>query len=174
MKESSVRFEDPAIIVMTDFKRILPIQIDATVTLDYANEKMIVCGVRLLFVTDENDIVIGLITANDIFGEKPLKYLQEHGGHRDEIIVLDIMTRNEVLDAVRIDDVARANVGDIVETLKASDRDHILVTEYDHGGTRARGLFSRTQVSRQLGELIGFNNRANTFAELEQALVASV
>ena len=173
MKSSSVTTEEPAIIVMTDFKRIVPFNIEVTATIEDANDKMILCGVRLLFVTDAANTVIGLITANDILGEKPVNYIREHGGQRAEIMVLDIMTRNEDLDAVRVEDVARMHVGDIVETLRACDRHHILVTEDMEDGTCIRGLFSRTQVSRQLGETIKFNNRANTFAELEQALVAS-
>ena len=173
MREASVELSDPAIIVMTDFKRISAIQIESTASIESANEKMISCGVRLLFVTDEHDIIIGLITANDILGEKQVNYIREHGGFRSEIIVLDIMTRSEELDSVQIDDVARCNVGDIVESLVACDRHHILVTESTPTGMCARGMFSRTQVSRQLGQQIKFNNRANTFAELESVLVAS-
>jgi CBS-domain-containing membrane protein len=172
MKESSVQLSDPAIVVMTDFKRISAIQVESTASIDNANKKMIICGVRLLFVADENNVIIGLITANDILGEKPVNYIREHGGHRDEIMVRDIMVRNEDLDSVQIEAVARGNVGDIVETLKACDRHHVLVTESTESGMCVRGLFSRTQVSRQLGEAIKFNNRANTFAELEYALVA--
>lgn len=172
MKEGSVNLSDPAIIVMTDFKRISPVHIESTATIENANKKMMLCGVRLLFVTDENNVVIGLVTADDILGEKPVKYLREHGGLRDDIIVRDIMTRNEDLDAVQVEDVARVNVGDIVETLKACDRHHILVTEFMEHSTCVRGMFSRTQVSRQLGENITFNNRANTFAALEMAIVA--
>ena len=174
LRASSVELTDPAIVVMTDFRRITPIQIEATASIEMANEKMITCGVRLLFVADENNVIMGLITANDILGEKPVNYIREHGGSRDEIIVLDIMTRNEDLDAVRVEDVARVNVGDIVETLKACNRHHVLVTEdIADGSSCIRGLFSRTQVSRQLGQDINSTNRANTFAELEQALVAS-
>jgi len=173
MKESSVLDGDPAIVVMTDFKRIIPLCIEATATIDNANGKMILCGVRLLFVTDDNDVVIGLITANDILGEEPVNYIREHGGQRSDIIVLDIMTRNSEIDAVRVEDVVRMKVGDIVETLKACERHHILITEQTDEGLRVRGMFSRTQVSRQTGVEIKFSNRASTFAELEHALVAS-
>lgn len=173
MKESSVSKTDPAIIVMTDFKRIMPFTIEATASIDDANSKMKLCGVRLLFVADDKDIVTGLITTNDILGEKPIKYMKEHGGLHSDILVLDLMTRNEDIDAVRIEDVARKSVGDIVETLVACNRNHVLVTEMTQAGLQVRGLFSRTQVSRQIGEAITSSNRANTFAELEHALLAS-
>ena len=173
MKGSSVVLADPAIIVMTDFKRIPAMQIESTSSIEKANGKMIICGVRLLFVKDETDTITGLITANDILGEKQVNYIREHGGFRSEIIVRDIMTKNEELDSVQIEDVAKGNVGDIVETLKATDRHHVLVTESTANGMCVRGIFSRTQVSRQLGEQIKFNNRANTFSELESVLAAS-
>lgn len=173
MKEASVSDTDPAIVVMTDFKRISPFTIEATTTINSANSKMILCGVRLLFVTDDNNVVIGLITANDIFGEKPVNYLREYGGQRADIMVLDVMVRIDEIDVVQIEDVARVKVGDIIETFKNCERHHILVTETTNRGLSIRGMFSLTQVCRQSGIEISFNNRANTFAELEQVLVAS-
>jgi signal-transduction protein with cAMP-binding, CBS, and nucleotidyltransferase domain len=174
MQESSVSLEDPAIVVMTDFNRMTPITIESSATIDSANIKMINSGVRLLFVTDHDRSVSGIITANDIFGERPLQYIKEHGGIHKDILVLDIMTRKEEFDSVRISDVARYKVGDVVETIKASARHHVLVTEDMGDYTGIRGIFSVTQVSRQTGIKIEFTNRANTFAELEHALVAEV
>jgi len=173
LQASSVSFDDPAIVAMTDFNRITPITIESSATIDVANEKMINLGVRLLFVTDQERSVCGIITANDILGERPVQYIKEHGGMHEDILVLDIMTRKEAFDAVRINDVARYKVGDIVETIKNSGRHHVLVIEDLDDHASIRGIFSITQVSRQIGEKIEFNNRANTFAELEHALVAN-
>lgn len=173
LQESSVSYDDPAIVVMTDFNRTVPITIESGATIDVANEKMINSGVRLLFVTDHDRSVCGIITANDILGERPVQYIKEHGGGHDDILVLDIMTRKEAFDAVLINDVARFKVGDIVETIKNSGRHHVLVIDDLDDYASIRGIFSITQVSRQIGEKIEFNNRANTFAELEHALVAN-
>ena len=170
---SSVSLDDPAIVVMTDFNRITPISIESSATIHAANERMISLGVRLLFVIDHERSVCGIITANDILGERPVQYILEHGGVHDDILVLDIMTRKEAFDAVKINDVARYKVGDIVETIKNSGRHHVLVIEDLSDHASIRGIFSITQVSRQIGEKIEFNNRANTFSELEHALVAS-
>jgi len=173
MLESSVRLDDAAFVVMTDFKRTTPISIESTASIEAANAKMIACGVRLLFVCDHDHVVTGLITANDILGERPVKYLKEHGGTRADILVLDIMTRKELLDSVQIADVARFRVGDVVETFKSSGRQHVLVTDEWESKMSIRGLFSLTQVSRQLGMVINLNDRANTFAEIEHAIAAS-
>ena len=173
MQKSSVTLEDPAIVVMTDFTRIAPITIESSASIDVANEKMINSGVRLLFVTDHDLSVCGIITANDILGERPVQYIREHGGAHEDILVLDIMTRKEAFDAVHINDVARYKVGDVVETIKHCGRHHVLVIDDMDNLAEVRGIFSITQVSRQTGEAITFNNRANTFAELEHALLAS-
>jgi len=73
----------------------------------------------------------------------------------------------------RFNDVARYKVGDVVETIKHCGRHHVLVIDDMDNLAEVRGIFSITQVSRQTGEAITFNNRANTFAELEHALLAS-
>lgn len=174
LSAKSASRNDPAIVVMTDLKRVTAFSIRAAESIFDANEKMISCGVRLLFVVDDQDTFIGLITAADLLGEKPVKYMQEHGGAYKDILVMDVMTRRDHLDAVDINDVARAQVGNIVETLLEAGRQHVLVYEDSDSGKRMiRGLFSSTQISRQLDEEINLT-RASSFAALEMALVSAV
>ncbi|HFE38011.1 MAG TPA: CBS domain-containing protein, partial [Gammaproteobacteria bacterium] len=153
---SSVELSDPAVEVMTDFRQIVPITIESDATLRLANEKMIAQGVRLLFVVDYENRVDGIITANDLLGERPVQYIREHGGVHDDILVYDIMTRKEAFDAVQMQDVARYKVGDIVETIKNSGRHHVLVIEDLDDYASIRGVFSISQLSRQIGEKIEF------------------
>jgi hypothetical protein len=49
--------EDPALSMMSDFYHIRPFSIPATATIEQINSKMIACGVRLLFVSDDKDFV---------------------------------------------------------------------------------------------------------------------
>ena len=170
--ESTVTLNDPAIFAMTDFLHTAPICIESTVPISMANERMIAYGIRLLFVQELDRGISGLITYNDVWGERPINYIKEHGGSRDEIIVLDVMTRKAQVDSIKMSDVAMANVGDVVETLKACERHHVLVTEDRRERMVVRGLFSITHVSRLLKEKIELPNRANTFADLEKALIA--
>src|SRR3546814_4947122 len=51
--------------------------------------------VRLLFVMDSDDRMVGLVTLTDIHGEKPMQIVQSRGIRRDEVLVADIMTRSE-------------------------------------------------------------------------------
>ncbi len=174
-RPTDVAMDDPATQVMTDFNEITPFSIEPTASIDDANDKMIACGVRLLFVTDNTGSLLGLVTATDILGEKPLKYLQEHGGRREDIITQEIMTPHEQLLAIRMNDVQMASVGDIIETMKAFGRQHILVAEphSDDAGESIRGIFSTSQISRQVGFTIDLVERANNFAEVEKTLASA-
>lgn len=173
-RPTNVSLDDPAGQVMTDFNDITPFSIEPSTSISATNDKMIACGVRLLFVTDDNGNLMGLVTATDIKGEKPVQFMKVHGGKYEDILCQDIMTPVERLDALQFKDVELARVGDIVETMKLFRRQHILVTEKsdDTGGEIIRGIFSTSQIGRQLGFRIEHTERANSFAELEQALLA--
>lgn len=165
---SRVSRHSPATEVMTDLEHASAYTVTPTASIIDAENKMILCGVRLLFVTDFDSELIGVITSTDILGARPLNYLREHGGSRDAIMVQEIMTHRDAIEAISYPEVVRASVGDIVATLHDVGRQHVLVVE--HGAVR--GLFSVSTVSRLIGEEVDIEVRARTFAELEAALVA--
>lgn len=166
-----VGMEDSALAVMTDFERIGAVLIRPNDSIDEANLRMIQRGVRLLLVVDGHRNVAGLITANDILGEKPLQIITERGGHRHDIIVRDIMTPQDRLEVLDMRDVQRARVGQIVATLKKSARQHALIVDSGGDGQqRVRGMFSLTQIARQLGESIQSSEIARNFHEIKSQL----
>jgi len=128
-------------------------------------------NVRLLFAVNVDNEIVGLITATDVLGEKPLQHLREHGGRRADIQVRDIMTPHERLEAIALDDVRGAKVGQVLATLRRSGRQHALVAERDpDGNVLVRGIFSTSQLARQLGESVQTSPVVHTFAEIEAAL----
>jgi CBS domain containing-hemolysin-like protein len=167
----SVTLKDSAEVAFTDFKRIRPFSISAAVSLQEVNDKMIKCGVRLLFVADSDGNLQGLITYTDLYGEKPVRYIREQGGTRDEILARDLMTPLIQLESLHHSDVVEANVGDIVETIKTAGRQHMLVNETLEDGSQViTGLISSTHLEKLLNMKIELSARANTFADLERAL----
>ncbi|MDB5812114.1 MAG: domain containing protein [Betaproteobacteria bacterium] len=167
-----VDLDNPALVVMTDLERVSAVLIRPDDTIREANLRMIQRGVRLLLVVDENQMVAGLITANDISGEKPLQAITERGGRREDIVVRDIMTPQDRLDVLDLQDVRYARVGHIVATLKESVRQHAVVVDVDaNGRQRVRGLFSLTQIARQLGIVLHTSQIAHTFSEIETLLM---
>jgi len=157
---------------MTDLRRIPAATIDLEAPLDAANRFMIRRGVRLLLVTDDERQVLGLITSNDVLGEKPVQFALERGIKRQEIRVRDIMTPREKLEVLLHGDLAHAEVGHIVATLQRSGRQHALVIDFDSDGKSqaVRGILSASQIARQLGVAIQTTEVAQTFAEIGAAL----
>ena len=169
MTPGRVTLDDPAFSVMTDLREVSAATTRPEETIDTAHAIMIRRAVRLLFVLEDDGTVCGVITATDLLGEKPVRFMQARGVSHSEILVEDIMTPASMLEALSILDAAQMRVGHIVATLKAVGRKHLMVSE--EGGRRVRGLFSASQVARQLGIEVQTFEVARSFAEIEAALV---
>jgi len=171
MLPERVKLSDPATSVMTDLTKVAVVNVRAKTTMDKANAKMIRYGVRMLLVLDDNEQVVGLLTATDILGEKPMRFLQSVGGTHAEILVSDIMSSQSELEVLKSAEVQKASVGNIVVSLKKAHRQHALVvTEAADGRQSLCGLFSVTQIARQLGAQVQSFELASTFAEIEAIL----
>jgi Mg2+/Co2+ transporter CorC len=133
---------------------------------------MIARGVRLLIVVDAKRRR-GLITAPDTMGERPITLMRERALKHGELTVGDLMVPRAQIDVLELADVLRAEVGHIVATLKESGRQHALVLEKDWmtGEPLVRGIFSATQIGRQLGVPTPSYEVARTFAEIEAELL---
>lgn len=167
-----VTMDSPAMEVMTDFRQVAAVTISPGASIDDANQKMIENGIRLLLVVEYPGTVLGIITAGDILGEKPMQLVQERGVKHTEITVRDIMTQREMLEVAQMRDVLKARVGHVLATLRRAQRQHLMVVEPD--GQDAcqvvRGLFSASQIARQLGVPVHIGDIARTFAEIEASL----
>jgi CBS-domain-containing membrane protein len=164
-----VGLDDPAFAVMTDLRDAIAATTTADTLMDRAHAAMIQRGVRLLFVLDASARIVGVITATDLLGEKPMRFMQSHGAAHSEVTVGNLMTPASMLEAIPMQDVSQMRVGHIVATLKSVGRQHLMVSE--DGGRRVRGLFSASQVARQLGLEVQTSEVAQTFADIEAALV---
>ena len=165
--------DDPAISVMTDFKVLVPVTIEPHFRIDAALRKMKVAGVRLLLVPDMEDKIIGIITAADILGDRPLKKGQELEVSHHDLHVDMIMTPLDEVLAVDMATVRDARVGHIISTLRKFERQHMLVVEIE-GMTRQhmiRGIFSTSQISKLVGQDITEPEyAAHTLAEVYHEL----
>ena len=144
--------------------------------METANIYMIQRGVRTLLVMHDNESLVGIITATDILGEKPMRFVQQRGIKHNEILVMDIMTPLSKLEAISLEDVEHARVGNIIASLHESGRLHSLaVDNTTHIGlSKICGIFSWTQIEKQLGRKITIPVKvAKSFAEIESTLIAS-
>ena len=173
--------DSPARDVMTDLSRTTPATIRPHAPLAGANQFMITRGVRLLLVVDDSENVVGVITATDILGERSLRMSTERGLKRDELTVSEVMTPASRVEVIDFSELQSARVGHVVETLRRSGRQHVLVVDHEPVPSSrplapaiqrpmVRGIFSLSQVARQLGVSMQPGEVARTFSEIEVAL----
>jgi len=171
-----VQVDSPATEVMTDLRVVTPVTISPEAPIDAANRVMIDKRVRALFAVDDaKGHILGVITASDILGERPVQMAQQQETRRSDLVVGDIMTFADKLEVLDLHDVARARVGNVVATLQQAGRQHALVVDValggDAGSITVCGIFSLTQIARQLGIPPGSTHDiAQTFAEIESAI----
>jgi CBS-domain-containing membrane protein len=146
-----VHLDDPALFVMIDFKRVRPSYIDANERIDNALNEMKVKGVHWLLVIDQDERVIGFIASEDILGERPIKIMQQRHIARKDILVKMVMTGAEELMAIDFTYLKHAKVAHIINTLMHAQKHYALIIEKrDPDHVDVRGLFSSSQISRQL------------------------
>ncbi len=169
---SRVSMDSPAILVMTDLRQQIAVTIEPNMSIDWALQRMKSSGVRLLLVVNADKRVLGLITSTDIQGEKPIKFREALSLRHEEIMVRDIMTPHSELEVADMSAVMRASVADVVSMLERDGRRHALVVDQDpHTDRQAiRGIFSATQIEKQLDRVIETIAIARTFAEVESVL----
>ena len=168
-----VRASDPAIKVMTDFRKVTPVTIEPGVGIIAAISKMKAVGVRLLLVPDQDDQIIGIITATDIQGERAFKLSQEAGIPRTDIKVEMLMLPLDQVMAMDMVTVSGACVGHIIASLHRLERRHTLVVETDPVTDRRliRGLFSISNISKLMGQDIARPEYAtHSLAEVQHEL----
>ena len=153
-----VSLGDPAMAAMTDFHERAAVTIGAYAPIDAALDHMKHAGVRAALVEEEpQGQVVGMITAYDILGEKPMLHLQAIGCtpstcSRDDVRVRDIMEKVADWQVVDMQDVEMATVGQMVELFRSGSRTHIAVMQTSAAhGERLRGLFSAAKISRLVG-----------------------
>lgn len=146
-----VHLNDPASFVMLDFKNHKPLTIHAGEFIDDAGNEMKYSNVHLLIVVDDDQRVVGLIEANDLIGEKPLQIAQSRGMERKEIRVRLLMTPQEKISVLDVDELKNAKVAHIIETMRTLKTRYLLVICHQTDASQeVMGLFAASQISKQL------------------------
>ena len=173
-----VTLDSEALSVMTDLTQVKAATTSPGTTLREAEQIMIYQGVRMLFVVTEMPSLLGLITTNDLYGDRTLRIVQQRNVRYEEITVADVMVDVAALEAIDFAQLQQATVRNVVATLKQHGRNHLLIVETVSRRQqmrtveqqRVRGVVSRAQVERQLGGVIDMVEVARSFADIEKAL----
>jgi CBS domain-containing protein len=145
---------DPALSVMTDFRERSSVTVPETLSIDSALEHMKHTGVRCAFAIDESQrLVVGLITAYDIMGEKPMRHMRLTSTPRAQVLVKDLMVRLNDWRVAQVKQVERHTVADVAHLFDETLVTHIVVVESDDSGVeRLRGILSAAKVRRLLSK----------------------
>ena len=169
---SPVTLESPALDVMTDLTKVKAATIHPDQTLRQAEQTMIYQGVRMLFVVNEMPMLEGLITSTDLHSERQMSLVHSRYLRFDEMRVADVMSDLSMLDAIAFDSLRVATVSNLIATLRSLGRNHLLVVQPGAPGApqQVRGVVSRAQIERQLGQAVEVTERLGNFAEVVRAL----
>lgn len=173
-KEHTISPRSPAMHIFTDLLKIRAFSVRNTMHIDSALHYMAQSGVRLLFVENMEDKLVGLITSYDIMGEKPMMYLQEprhHGMTRSHILVEHIMQPLTEWVTLDYNSLEQATVEDVIEVFKKIRHRHLIVLD-SSSSLIVRGLFSATYIERELDIQIEYGQAITleTFSEIEHVL----
>jgi CBS domain containing-hemolysin-like protein len=176
--EAHADLTDPAADVFTDLRVAPGVVVPATEPLEETRRLMQLAGVRMAFVVDASERVIGLVVLADLQGERPTLEARHRSATVRDLTVADVMTRIAHWDAVDFRSIAKAHIGHVVATFRATGQRYLIVTEEERDGngsthTLIRGLFSANRVERAIGHPIEVELRSRNFAELTSALADS-
>ncbi|HEX5687265.1 MAG TPA: hypothetical protein VFY73_24885 [Ideonella sp.] len=162
---------DPAISQMTDLRLAACVKVDHRDGIAPTLHVMQRAGVRMAFVTGIAGELIGLVTADDLQGERPmLRAMADHIGV-EELTLDQVMTPRaewQVVDAWQIE---HCRLGNVAATMREHGLRYLLVAERSTTSTEVCGLFSARRLELVLGVELGSGPLSRSFAELEAVLV---
>ncbi|EKD54991.1 MAG: CBS protein [uncultured bacterium] len=163
--------DDPALSIMINLEhtQASPISADDHITDTLLVEK--IGKEHLLFVMDENDHILGIITAEDIHGEKPYLLIQERRIKRNEISVKMVMTPYEKTLCIEIENLKHAKVSNLIATLIEAHEHYALVVEKTEKNEiyQVKGFFWASIIGHALGsDITGTQTGAQSIAELQR------
>ena len=166
-----IHLESAAADVMVDLTHVGSVAVIESETVDEARTRMIQTGVRLLLVVGYDNRLLGLITSDDVLGEKPVQIAAQQGIHHDEVLIRDVMQSDGDLLTLNLNEVQAAKVGHIVATLNLTGREVMLVVDRSaNGDIRLCGLFCASQIFHDLKMDVQPVPIAITFSEIEEQL----
>jgi CBS domain containing-hemolysin-like protein len=144
---NEITLHSPALTIFTDFKKHMPLEIEADTPAIQVQYLMRKTHVHMQLVVDDNDELIGLINSSDLDDQK-LLILQNKGIDRGQILVKDLMLPRAEIKVLDFKQLISATIADIVGALKQKGAQHCLVVDSEH--KQIRGLISASDIARRL------------------------
>ncbi len=150
--------DGPATQAMTDFRSALVNTIRNDASIEDALQHMKQAGGRLCFVVGAEGQLLGSITADDILGERPVKYMLSTRNAQACLAWRDVQVQH-IMEAVvnwRVLDYAQVlsmRAAEMAQLLRESGQRYLVVVEETASGCawQMRGLFSASRLQALLG-----------------------
>ena len=168
-RDDVIDLKDCAIAAMTDLRASHPISVDAAANLADAHAEMLRRKVRLLFVVDDLGLPVGVLTAYEILGERPIQISTGEGVPVMEIGVTRLMRPLREMAVFEYEALLSARVGDVFETLRQLGEKYALVFD---GAERSclRGIISARQIALRAAVSLDDFELPSSFWQVEAVL----
>jgi hypothetical protein len=162
---------DPAVSQMTDLRLAPCVKVDHRDGIAATLHVMQRAGVRMAFVTGIAGELIGLVTSDDLQGERPMLRAMADHVCVEELTLDQVMTPRAEWQVVDAWQVEHCRLGNVAATMREHGLRYLLVIERDAAGSQIRGLFSARRLELVLGVELGSGPLSRSFAQLEAVLV---
>lgn len=164
--------ETPALKIMTDFNGRPPVCIKADETVRAANQRMAHANVHALFVTNEEDRIIGFISSRITEGSRLGVIAERHGVSLADVTVSMAMHHCNEMVTINYKALSNALVGHIVRIMHEKSANYVLVVEQDSidQETYVRGIFSAARIGRQIGQFVSGDLSSDNLADINRRI----
>lgn len=146
-----MHLDDEAVAVLIDLSQTPVATATIGTPIDKASDRMKLQGVHILFILDNDQKPVGLITSQDILGELPIKIQEERRIPRGNIAVEMIMKKTMEIPALKMETVMKFKIGNVINTLKHHKSPYALVIKSNGDDVEViRGLFSAHTICQKL------------------------
>ncbi|HET8870837.1 MAG TPA: CBS domain-containing protein [Aquabacterium sp.] len=160
----------PALSLLTDLQQSPCVVASHSDGIEATLHLMKRAGVRMVFVSGADGGLVGMVSAEDIQGERPVVRASSQHVPVSELTLSDVMVPVGAWDVVDLSQVRTARLGDIAATLQEHNLRYLLVTQTKNGQSYLRGLFSARRLEMAMRQPIQADMHSRTFAELESVL----
>lgn len=164
-----VHREDPASEIMLDFQHITPTMLSQHSSLDSAIEIVKSTHHDVLLVINQEQHLVGLISAHYLLSSAPMQYINSHQLQRQQVCIDVLMTPLNQILQIDQQELQQAQVGHIIQTLCAANKHYALVIQHDDEQTPTlKGIFSLSIINKHMREDISIESWTKEMRSIAQ------
>ncbi|WP_336367599.1 hypothetical protein [Marinobacter sp. C2H3] len=166
--QSRIGLEDAAVHVMTDYAENKPATLASDMMVSEARLWMRLADTPIKLVENQAGDCIGILTIQDVNGEKPMVVANRQGVALRDVRVRDIMRALGDLPAIHYRDLRAATIGDLVRTFEDVHEEYLMVLDdrQSTGQDYLRGLIAARELANRLDLSLDLEHRATRFYEI--------